>query len=65
MEKLKACPFCGGKAKYTDLGVPNEFHDWDVECTKCGIVVICPGKEAGCVTTKNEARAAWNRRAQE
>ena len=62
MKGLKACPFCGGAAKYVDLGVPGEFSDWDVECTKCGIVVMCPGAEAGAVTSKEEAKAAWNRR---
>lgn len=62
MAELKQCPFCGGKAKYVDLGEPDEFKDWDVECIKCGIVMLVPGKEAGCVTTKAEARKAWNRR---
>ena len=70
-EKLKPCPFCGGRARYVDLGDPGlglgdpgQFSDWDVECTKCGIVMICPGKEEGCTTTKREAKAAWNRRAE-
>lgn len=62
MTQLKPCPFCGGRAKYVDLGDPDDFSDWDVECTKCGIVMICPGKEEGCTTTKREAKAAWNRR---
>ena len=64
MDRLKPCPFCGGAAKYTDLGVPEEFEDWSVECSKCGIVMICPGEEEGCVTTKEEAAEAWNHRAE-
>lgn len=62
MDKLKPCPFCGGKAKFIDLGIEGEFHDWDVECAECGIVMMCPGREGGDVTTKKEAVAAWNRR---
>lgn len=62
-EKLKPCPFCGGRARYVDLGVRDEFPDWDVECTKCGVVMICPSKEEGCTTTRQEAKDAWNRRA--
>ena len=60
---LRPCPFCGGVADFTDLGVEGEFEDWDVECTECGITVITPGEEPGCVTTKEEAVRAWNRRA--
>lgn len=60
--RLKKCPFCGGRARYIDLGEPDNFSDWDVECTKCGIVVLIPGEEEGSTTTRKEAKAAWNRR---
>ena len=60
--RLKTCPFCGGRARYVDLGVQYEFHDWGVECMKCGVVMICPAKEEGCTTIKAEAKAAWNKR---
>ena len=59
---LKPCPFCGGAAKFVDYGQPNDFEDWNVECEKCGIMVIAPGQEEGWVTTKAEAAEAWNRR---
>ncbi len=60
---LKRCPFCGSKnVGFTDLGQPGEFEDWDIECRDCGAVVITPGKEEGCVTTKEEAATFWNRR---
>ena len=63
--ELKPCPFCGGKAEYVDYGQEGEFEDWDVECTECHALMIAPGKEPGEVTTKLEAAAAWNRRAQD
>ena len=62
--QLKPCPFCGGRAKYVDLGIPSEFADWGVECTRCGVVMIAPAAEEGNVTTKKESMAAWNRRAE-
>lgn len=63
--KLKPCPFCGGEAKLVDYGQEGDFEDWDVECEKCGILFVAPGKEEGWVTTKEEAAEAWNRRAQD
>jgi len=63
--RLKPCPFCGGAAKFTDLGIEGDFEDWDVECCDCGIIMIAPGEEDGCVTTKEEAAAVWNRRVDE
>lgn len=60
--QLKPCPFCGGKAKFENCGDPGKFADWDVVCTECGILALCPGEEPGMVTTKEEAAKAWNRR---
>lgn len=38
MTELKACPFCGGKARVFRLGHQRgaAFDDWGVECIKCG-----------------------------
>ena len=61
-ENLLPCPFCGGEAKHVDLGVQGKFEDWDIACVNCGITMITPSKEEGCLTTKDEASKAWNRR---
>ena len=61
MEKLKPCPFCGGKAGLTDVGNEGEFEDWIVECPSCHIAMLY--HDDGCTSTKDEAVIAWNRRA--
>lgn len=62
MIELKPCPFCGGETTLVDYGQEGDFEDWDVECVKCGILFIAPGKEEGWTTTKEEVAEAWNRR---
>lgn len=62
MEKLKPCPFCGGKARFTDLGVEGEFRDWAVECKGCGIVVLPKAEGDGFITTKKDCIKSWNNR---
>ena len=48
--KLKPCPFCGGKAKKTEIG-----RSWDIECEDCqSSTRMC--------STPEEATEAWNRR---
>lgn len=59
MEKLKPCPFCGGKASIDEI-TANPFSNedesmWAVGCEKCNIGWY---KE-----TEAEAIATWNRRA--
>lgn len=49
-EKLKPCPFCGGKAVVHTLGT-----GYIVECLKCDVTTAYED-------TKAEAIAAWNRR---
>lgn len=61
-EGLKSCPFCGGTAVFEDYGQPGEFEDWAVYCRRCGIAMLAPGPEAGCVSTREDAARAWNRR---
>lgn len=51
MDKLKPCPFCGGKAK-----VQRYPHNYSVYCTKCGARTIL------FKPTEKEAFEAWNRR---
>lgn len=40
-DKLKPCPFCGGKAKIVkysqELPFSQEMNYFEVACTKCGI----------------------------
>lgn len=51
MARLKACPFCGGKAHLMNMGWPH----W-VYCEECGAKVqggTCDGRDSV---------AAWNRR---
>jgi len=58
-EKLLPCPFCGGEADIEEIsGNPftNESYTWAVGCKDCNIGWY---KE-----TKEDAIAAWNRRAE-
>lgn len=51
--KLKRCPFCGGKAKLTDLKQAPE--SW-VECTECG------ARTRFFSNSEEAAVSAWNAR---
>ena len=59
MDKLKPCPFCGGKAEL--LIVPGHFksglssNGWLVKCTN-GCCNQIP------YTSDHDAKEAWNRR---
>ena len=61
MDKLKPCPFCGGKAEL--LIVPGRFKSglsssgWLVKCTN-GCCNQMP------YTSDHDAKEAWNRRAE-
>lgn len=56
--KLKPCPFCGGKAKiYHVKSSMYNFH-W-LECIECGHSI---GTSDGCNLSKDEIIKAWNRR---
>ena len=50
-EKLKPCPFCGGKAELFGTETNGIFY---VRCLECDV--------DGNFDTPGEARAAWNRR---
>lgn len=58
MDKLLPCPFCGGEASldydFNGIGVTYGIH-----CPKCHCAIIDTG-----TYSKDEAIAAWNRRAQ-
>lgn len=47
-EGLKACPFCGGGARYIESG-------YVIKCTGCGAESCIQSREIDCI-------AAWNRR---
>lgn len=54
-EKLKSCPFCGGKAILEDMGYPHH-----VVCTECG------ARTTGLLYAEDgeaQAMEKWNRRA--
>lgn len=63
--ELKPCPFCGGKEPLLDehpahthtlaRWMPDHPGSWTVECLKCSTGFVRP--------TREEATAAWNRRA--
>lgn len=68
MSELKSCPFCGRSACITKVseshGMDGHYYDWLVRC-KCGVSLRRAadnfyGRKA---YTKEEAIAAWNRRA--
>lgn len=64
LEKLKPCPFCGGKATtseiHEDNGMPEiyyrEYNYYIVECKKCGVSLV------NCYDM-DRAIKTWNRRA--
>lgn len=62
MTEMKRCPFCGGKADVIALhNSPHEVWkptDWFVACRDCGAGTMRFFKRP------NEAREAWNRRAE-
>lgn len=61
MDKLKACPFCGGKAKIKDWTVGYE-NGTSIICAECG-AAIHESVETG-NRWHERAATAWNHRAQ-
>lgn len=64
MSELKPCPFCGAKKDDEDepLGVwwsVDFYEDWIVLCDRCGANTGRFNRQA-----REEAIAAWNRRAE-
>ena len=60
--ELKPCPFCGGEAKTNETaGIPKEnMNGWGwIGCQKCRVFIDFIDNEIG----KEQATAAWNRRA--
>ena len=55
-EKLKHCPFCGGRAVITSVGKSKHF----VTCTICSIMK--PPRGDKWYTSRNGAERAWNER---
>lgn len=55
--KIKKCPFCGGEAKFSVRMVPEGYRYDCPDFSCCG---HCYGKW---YATKEDAAAAWNKRA--
>ena len=61
-EKLKPCPFCGGKVKYIKCGsfpsTPSEYADW--------VMIVCPscGATTEAFADINELDSLWDKRAE-
>ena len=61
MEKLKPCPFCGGRVSITYNSREKEFAVWHTKA-RCFVEPLwISGDDA---KTLNEAYAFWNRRAE-
>lgn len=58
MESLKACPFCGGKAKLDYFYIGGEKYFFG-RCLSCGYDVPVVSR------SEEEAIEIWNRRAEE
>ena len=54
MERLKPCPFCGGKARMVESVLPGFY-------VACSNVFKCGGRQEQ-FDTEAEAIEAWNRR---
>ena len=64
MEKLKACPFCGGKAVFERFNNPKNWYA--VRCTVCGCQTDgfrINHDDATDAQNKSANAAVWNRRA--
>lgn len=55
-EKLKACPFCRGKAKLVVKDWDNKSDEYKVKCSECGV------EQSEYTYNKAEAIWNWNRR---
>ena len=57
-EELKPCPFCGGEADFAKVGYQDrdDIIEPYVFCKNCHTL-------SGWYKTKEEAKTAWNRRA--
>ena len=54
--ELKNCPFCGGKADVVLYTIYGKVKSYFVYCQRCG----CQSRD---YSTKQNAKKAWNRRA--
>lgn len=59
MDRLKPCPFCGGKAVIMKIDIPPMRELWRVECSVCGAATWYR------LVERDFAVEAWNRRAKE
>lgn len=57
MENLKPCPFCGGEAKMNIHRFAGLSNSYGVECKECMT------QSSQFFATREQAIAAWNRRA--
>jgi len=57
-EKLKRCPFCGGKAKLEEI---TSLEPW-IECKQCGVRVMVKTIYRAFKDTEENAIKQWNTR---
>ena len=62
MDKLKPCPFCGGKVSLTYYSADNTYNFWHSGVNSCAAAdpIRFDGEY---VKSLKEAAEAWNRRA--
>lgn len=61
-DKLKPCPFCGGKAEYHENCIDVEFgSEFWIRCTQCG----CSFQTGDVNDTHDKVVEKWNRRVSE
>lgn len=58
-DKLKPCPFCGGKAEIYEDTIIKSLPAYSVYCTKCY------ARTYGLYDKKDDAIESWNRRVNE
>ena len=60
MDKLKPCPFCGGKPLMAG-SFTTRYEIWSIHCTECGARLSRDTED----DTQGDVIKAWNRRCED